>query len=145
MNENFDVKIIDFGFVCTLTGKNGSGFNFTKVGTPGFMAPELVKKTHYSGHVVDLFALGVCLFIMYTGHPPFNIAAPSDDLYNLLWTHQYARFWQVHSLNKPKDFFSETFQNLIVLMFQERVEYRPCMADVVGHAWVKEGQPLTPD
>jgi len=30
-------------------------------------------------------------------------------------------------------------------MLQERPEYRPCTADVIGHAWVKEGEPITQD
>ena len=87
MDKDYNIKIIDFGFVCQLKGKDGSGYNTTKVGTPGYMAPELLTKSPYSGQVVDLFSLGVILFIMYAGRPPFTVAARSDDLYNLLATH----------------------------------------------------------
>ena len=87
LTENFDVKLIDFGFVCTLRGKDGKGFNTTNVGTPGFMAPELLKKMSYHGHVVDLFALGVVLFTMYAGNPPFQAASHNDEIYYHLATH----------------------------------------------------------
>ena len=93
LTDDFDVKIIDFGFVCSLRGKDGKGFNNTAVGTPGFMAPELLKKGAYHGHVVDLFALGVVLFTMHAGNPPFTVAASSDEIYYLLQTHQYSLFW----------------------------------------------------
>lgn len=42
INENFELKMIDFGFVSPLGGTHGQGFNYTHVGTPGFMAPELL-------------------------------------------------------------------------------------------------------
>jgi len=87
LDDNYNLKIIDFGFVCRLTGKSGSGFNTTKVGTPGYMAPELLSKSQYNGHVVDLFSLGVILFIMYSGRPPFTVASDTDDLYRLITTH----------------------------------------------------------
>ena len=41
-------------------------------GTPGYMAPEMfIRGGKYKGIEVDLFALGVVLFILVTGFPPF--------------------------------------------------------------------------
>jgi hypothetical protein len=43
---------------------------------------------------VDLFALGIILFVMYCGAPPFSIADPeSDDFYKLLATERADLFW----------------------------------------------------
>ena len=39
-------------------------------GTPLYMAPELVKEQPYN-HTVDLWSLGVILFELYVGQPPF--------------------------------------------------------------------------
>jgi len=138
LDEDFNIKIIDFGFVCPLEGKTGSGFNHTKVGTPGYMAPELLQKDKYNGNVVDLYALAVILFIMYSGRPPFTVAAKSDDLYNLLATHQYSCFWQVHQQGKPEGFFTPKFKNLIEIMLQDRPGYRPDIVDIVGHDWCRQ-------
>ena len=48
------------------------------------MAPEIVSSQPYQGQVVDLFALGVILFTMYSGYPPFSIAREDDRYYGLL-------------------------------------------------------------
>ena len=57
LNKIYDVKIVDFGFACPLEGRDGSGTNKSVIGTPGYMAPEILKKQPYQGQVVDLFAL----------------------------------------------------------------------------------------
>ena len=47
LDENYNLKIIDFGFICSLQGKEGTGFNKSRVGTPGYMAPELLCNKSY--------------------------------------------------------------------------------------------------
>jgi serine/threonine protein kinase len=39
------------------------------------MAPEILSNKTFSGRDVDLFALGVILFNMFTGRKPFEMAA----------------------------------------------------------------------
>ena len=49
------------------------------VGTKGYQAPEiLVAKPSFSGQAADLFAVGVILFCLVTGHTPFNEATRTD-------------------------------------------------------------------
>ena len=69
VNENYDVKIIDFGF--SLFTTNNKKLNL-HCGTPSYMAPELVAKKDYLGQPVDVWALGVLLYKMLTGYYPFN-------------------------------------------------------------------------
>jgi serine/threonine protein kinase len=38
------------------------------------MSPEINERRPYKGDEVDLFALGVILFILRAGHPPFKQA-----------------------------------------------------------------------
>jgi serine/threonine protein kinase len=38
----------------------------TVLGSPGFMAPEIVEHKSYSGASVDIFASGITLFMMLT-------------------------------------------------------------------------------
>ena len=62
------VKLIDFGFATNCqTGHKLSMF----CGTPCYMDPDLVKKRKYSGQGVDVWALGVILFLLITGGVPF--------------------------------------------------------------------------
>ena len=42
------------------------------------MAPEIHLKLSYSGISIDNFALGIILFVLYSGNPPFNKADPKD-------------------------------------------------------------------
>ena len=77
VNENYDVKIIDFGF--SLFTQPGKKLNL-HCGTPSYMAPELVAKKDYLGQPVDVWALGVLLYKMLTGYYPFNGKSPLIQL-----------------------------------------------------------------
>lgn len=46
LSQAFLLKIADFGFSAALRGKDGSGVLKTKLGTEGYMAPEIPNK-HY--------------------------------------------------------------------------------------------------
>ena len=72
------LKIADFSLAGTLrqfaraaisTGKK------TIVGTPGYIAPEVLKTGDYST-ASDMYAIGVCLYTILAGYPP--IAGGSD-------------------------------------------------------------------
>ena len=41
------IKIVDFGFATPIQGREGNGYNMTKVGTYGYMAPELISGMPY--------------------------------------------------------------------------------------------------
>ena len=90
---NYDIKIVDFGFACPLEGRDGTGTNRTRVGTLGYMAPEIMAKKPYQGQDADLFALGVILFILYSGHPPFTLANEEDSHYKFLAENRSDLFW----------------------------------------------------
>jgi serine/threonine protein kinase len=137
LDKNYDIKIVDFGFACPLEGRDGSGFNRSVIGTPGYMAPEILDKTPYQGQVVDLFAVGVILFIMLTQHPPFAMANSDDMYYKLLATQRSDLFWKAHSQRKPAGFFSDEFKDLITCMLQLHPHQRLCMADIIGHPWMQ--------
>ena len=45
-NENFGLKIVDYGFMCRLQGEDGSGVLTKQAGTPVYMAPEILKEKY---------------------------------------------------------------------------------------------------
>ena len=44
LDSMYDVKIVDFGFACSIEGRDGSGTNRSMIGTPGYMAPEILAR-----------------------------------------------------------------------------------------------------
>ena len=40
----YNIKIVDFGFACPLEGRDGTGFVRSVLGTPGYMAPEIIDQ-----------------------------------------------------------------------------------------------------
>ena len=63
-----NVKIADFGFV---TSTNDDKLMNTLCGSPIYMAPEILKYNKYD-EKVDLWSIGIILFEMLTGKPPFT-------------------------------------------------------------------------
>jgi len=78
ITEDCIIKIIDFGF-STCSPINTKSYIFC--GTPSYMAPEIVSRVDYCGPPVDMWALGVLLYIVTIGRYPFK-GANSDDLYS---------------------------------------------------------------
>jgi serine/threonine protein kinase len=51
--------------------EEGENILKTKLGTEGYMAPEILGEDSYKGPPVDIFAAGVILFQMLTCNQPF--------------------------------------------------------------------------
>jgi len=64
-------KIADFGLAKRLHGQAVLDAPRALAGTPHFMAPELFQGLHASP-ASDVYAVGVSLFVMLTGHVPFT-------------------------------------------------------------------------
>ncbi len=71
VDQTGKVKVMDFGLAKEMQpSANISGDGVT-VGTPYYMAPELLQGDH-AGPRSDFYALGVTLYEMLVGHPPYQ-------------------------------------------------------------------------
>jgi serine/threonine protein kinase len=74
-------KISDFGLAKSLEDDSSQTRTGTIVGTPSYMAPEQANGSPSSvGPAADIYALGVILYEMLTGRPPFCAGTPLDTL-----------------------------------------------------------------
>ena len=65
IDDENQVKIIDFGLACHFDGP------FQNCGTPGYVAPEVLKKLPYN-YQCDLFSAGVVMYYLYFGKHLFD-------------------------------------------------------------------------
>jgi len=121
-DDEFNLKLCDFGFSYYLSGRDGSGSLHTVLGTESYMAPEIFIDKKYNGAIVDIFASAIVLFIMMSGTPPFAKADPFKDPHYKLLNNPIKNetFWNVHSKHKPKkDFFSPEFKAFMNSMLSQ--------------------------
>ncbi|DAA12566.1 TPA: protein kinase, X-linked-like [Bos taurus] len=65
LDRDGHVKLTDFGFAKKLVDKT-----WTLCGTPEYLAPEVIQSKGH-GRAVDWWALGILIFEMLSGFPPF--------------------------------------------------------------------------
>ncbi|CAN0046355.1 unnamed protein product, partial [Sphacelaria rigidula] len=65
--DESELKIIDFGLS---RFEDGSEAMTTRVGTPYYIAPEVLLKKY--DKACDLWSIGVIIFILLCGYPPFH-------------------------------------------------------------------------
>lgn len=75
-SPNANLKLADFGMSRFLEGENLAA---SCLGTPLYMAPEVIRPIDGYGEKADIWSLGMVFFEMLTGEPPF-IARRRDEI-----------------------------------------------------------------
>ncbi|CAL9218366.1 unnamed protein product [Arabidopsis halleri] len=120
------VKLCDFGFARAMS-TNTVVLRSIK-GTPLYMAPELVREKPYN-RTVDLWSLGVILYELYVGQPPFY----TNSVYALIQ----------HIVKDPvkyPDEMSPYFKSFLKGLLNKEPQNRLTWPALLEHPFVKESQ-----
>ncbi len=82
-NEGTDIKIADFGAAINRVSDRTMIMN---VGSPAYMAPELVTGSGQASHLTDIYALGVVMYYLLTGKLPYQGANTMSVIYQIVNT-----------------------------------------------------------
>lgn len=124
--DDGDIKIADFGFAKQFSDVD-KGLT-TSCGTPGYVAPEILNGKKY-GREVDMWSLGVIIYILLCGYPPFH----EEDQRKLFKTIRQAQYEFDESYWST---VSETAKDLIRKLLVVDGEQRLTIESLLEHPWL---------
>jgi len=136
LGDGYKIKLVDFGFASRFVGESGQASKMlTALGTPGYAAPEILRREKYTENV-DIFSLGVILFICLTGFPPFQEAKESEDWwFDKLKKKKFALFWQAHERTAK---FTPEAKELIIGMLAANPTERWSISKIKSCKWYNQ-------
>jgi len=131
VNNDGSIKIADFGYAAQLT--LGRQYRTTVVGTPYWMAPELIRGNEYDAKV-DVWSLGIMSMEMAQGEPPYMDHPPLRALF-LITTKG------IPPMAHPA-LWSSNMKNFINQCITVETENRPDSTQLLEHTFFEELAPL---
>lgn len=123
LDADMNIKLADFGFANYYDMVNPLQ---TFCGSPPYAAPEVFSGQQYYGPEIDIWSLGVILFVLVTGTLPFN----SDNLQQLKQKVLMGKFTVPY-------FVSKECENLIRNMLLVDPRRRFTLEQVKRHPWLR--------
>uniref|UniRef100_W5KPR1 SNF-related serine/threonine-protein kinase n=1 Tax=Astyanax mexicanus TaxID=7994 RepID=W5KPR1_ASTMX len=121
------VKLTDFGFSNHF---QPGTMLMTSCGSLAYSAPEILLGEEYDAPAVDIWSLGVILYMLVCGHPPFQEANDSETLI-MIMDCRYT----------VPDHVSAECKDLISRMLQRDPSKRASLVDIEAHPWLNGVDP----
>ncbi|KAJ6446248.1 checkpoint kinase 2-like protein [Purpureocillium lavendulum] len=142
VDKNLHVKLADFG-LAKIIGEES--FTTTLCGTPSYVAPEILadsKQRKYT-KAVDVWSLGVVLYICLCGFPPF-----SDELYSRDFPFTLSQQIKSGRFDYPSPYWDsvgdpalDLIDSMLVVDPEKRYTIDQCLA----HPWLTQSAPSVND
>jgi len=126
MNMQGEIKLADFGYAAQLTKQKQK--RNTIVGTPYWMAPELIRGQSYDTKV-DVWSTGIMCMEMAEGEPPYMEFPPLRALF-LITTKGIPPL-------KDQRRWSPVFKDFVSKCLEKEPEHRPDSAEALKHPFLK--------
>jgi len=142
LDRTFKIKPADFGFAKAFMKREKKISMKSHLGTPGYMAPEISLRQEYTAKV-DVFALGVVLFVCLSQRCPFKkaLADPQFWYWDKIRTKQWNVFWLAHQRRHK---FSDQQKDLLQKMLAADPNERFDIFQVMEHPWFVDNEKLLP-
>lgn len=137
LGAHFMLKVTDFGFAASIEKEtNPTGTMNTAIGTEQYAAPEILRHEKYN-KAVDVFAMGVMLFIALAGCQPFMRADQRDRWYSNILNGDWKAFWKYHLARAHR--FKDESMDLLKKMLEPSPSKRITIKQIREHSfWGKE-------
>lgn len=131
--EESDLLIADFGLSRVVDDEKITVLS-TTCGTPGYMAPEIFKKTGH-GKPVDMWAIGVITYFLLCGYTPFDRDTTMEEMQAIInadYRFEPTQYWEDVS-EDAKDFINK----LLTIDPAKRLSAK----EALQHRWLQEAAP----